>query len=527
MPPPQLAADRPVVDVLHPVGVHLLEARGQDRGPSLGDRCERPLGERLHADEPLHRQARLAHRPAAVASADHHVVRALVLEVARRPQALDDLPPGLVPIEPGELAAGLVHAGLLVEDGDGGQAVALRQVVVVLVVRRRDLHRAGAEGAVHVLVADDRQAPAEERQDRVPADEVAVSLVLRVHGDRGVAEHRLGPRGGDGDPGVGIRRAIGPLEVVADRPDAAGLVVVDVLEVADRREAARAPGHQRLAAVHVAGVPQSLEGDAHRTRAHLVHREALAIPVGARTQPAVLASDDVARLVDEPPHPLEVALPAQRRTALPLLGDDPIEHELRGDARVVDAGHPERVVATHAVVADEGVLDRRRQRVADVQRAGHVRRRLRDHEPGGARRRLGSGPEGTGRLPALVDARLDRRGVVARRQLASARWSSVLSLLKVRPTQSPLVEGRTGSSWYHLRSRPMRPPLVPRYRADPAGSRATFALSLRGGLSAHGTASLCGRWRVTLHGRRRVSSLPPAVIRPAVRGALPSAAGPG
>ena len=36
----------------------------------------------------------------------------------------------------------------------------------------------------------------------------------------------------------------------------------------------------------------------------------------------------------------------------------PLDDGLRGDARVIDARLPERVVAAHAVVADEHVLER-------------------------------------------------------------------------------------------------------------------------------------------------------------------------
>jgi hypothetical protein len=100
------------------VGVHLLEVRRQDLRAALADRCQRALGERLHADEPLHAQAWLDHGPAAVAVADHHLVRLLVLQVARRGQAGEDLLPRRVAIQPGELATGLVDPRLLVEDRD-------------------------------------------------------------------------------------------------------------------------------------------------------------------------------------------------------------------------------------------------------------------------------------------------------------------------------------------------------------------------------------------------------------------------
>ena len=58
----------------------------------------------------------------------------------------------------------------------------------------------------------------------------------------------------------------------------------------------------------------------------------------------------------------------------------PLDDRLRGDAGVIGAGHPQGVVALHPLQADEDVLQRVVQRVAQVQRAGDVRRRNDDRE---------------------------------------------------------------------------------------------------------------------------------------------------
>ena len=125
--------------------------------------------------------------------------------------------------------------------------------------------------------------------------------------------------------------------------------------------------------------------------------------------------------------------------------------ELRGDAGVVDAGQPQRVVAAHAVVADEDVLDERGERVAEVERAGDVRRRLDDDEPLGARGSLVGRAERIGRQPSVVDRRLDGGGVVARGKLASRRHRSVSS--SAAATANPFVEGRTGRGTTFVRDR--------------------------------------------------------------------------
>ena len=55
-----------------------------------------------------------------------------------------------------------------------------------------------------------------------------------------------------------------------------------------------------------------------------------------------------------------------------------LDHHLGGDAGVVGARLPQRVVAAHAVVAGERVHERVLERVPHVQRAGDVGRRQHD-----------------------------------------------------------------------------------------------------------------------------------------------------
>ena len=108
-----------------------------------------------------------------------------------------------------------------------GQVVPLADLEVVRVVRRGHLDRAGAERRVDVLVGDDRDPPAGQRQLDLGADQVLVALVVGVHRHRGVAEHRLGPGGGDHDRVVAV--------AVADRDQLAVVVGVLDLDVATAR----------------------------------------------------------------------------------------------------------------------------------------------------------------------------------------------------------------------------------------------------------------------------------------------------
>ena len=83
----------------------------------------------------------------------------------------------------------------------------------------------------------------------------------------------------------------------------------------------------------------------------LVHGEALAGPVHAVAEPAHLAEDLAAVLGLPLPDPLDERLAAQVVPGQALLGELALDHVLGGDAGVVHAGQPQRVVALHALAA--------------------------------------------------------------------------------------------------------------------------------------------------------------------------------
>ncbi len=303
---------------------------------------------------------------------------------------------------------------LRIEHVDERQVVPPAHLEVVEVVRGRDLHRAGAFLRIGVFIGDDGDAPADQRQDRVPADEMPVALVVGMHRDRDVAEHGLRPRGRDGDEGRGIvrieRRAF---ERVADVPQVPLHLDLLHFEVGDGGDELRVPIDQPLVLIDEAGAIKLHEHFAHRAREALVHGEAFARPVAGGAEPPELLRDGAARLGLPRPHLLEEFFPPEHapRRLLPL-HKLALDHHLRGDAGVIGARLPENVAPAHALEADQHVLQRVIERMPHMQRAGDVGRR--DHDA----IRLGIAPLGPARaerarlFPCGVDAPLHRGWLV-------------------------------------------------------------------------------------------------------------------
>jgi len=214
-----------------------------------------------------------------------------------------------------------------------------------------------------------------------------------------------GRNGGHGHLAAAVEVVVDVVEGVVD------LALLD-FEVGDRRAAARIPVDDVAVAVDVALLVEVHEHAHDRSHVALVEGEPLLVVVAGRTEPLELLDDRRAVLLAPLPRALDEFLAADLLAAGPLLGELLLDLCLGGDPGVVGAEDPLRPLASHPVLADEHVLDGAVERMAHVERTGHVRRRDRDRVVLGGRT-LRLGVEQPRVQPATHDPRLDLRGVVA------------------------------------------------------------------------------------------------------------------
>ena len=391
--PPELTRNAPILDVFHPVEVDLFKACRNKLGFAVAHRFDGGLGERLHANEPLLGDHRLDRGVAAVAGA--HVVGMLLdlLELTERLQIGDDrFSRGhgvhtcvFAAVEHlgfilGEVAlclqlliggniGGAGHVTVIGEHAHDRQIAALTDLVVVRVVRRRDLYHTGPLFHIGVLVAHDRDLLVQKRQDHVAAVQMLVALVLRVDRDRRIAEHRLGARGGD------LEHLAGFLYLIEDMPKMAVLLLIFDLCVGDGGDAVRTPVYHAVAAVDLSVLIELDKDLLDRVGAALVHRKALAAPVAADAQLAQLACDPAAVFALPFPGALQKLLASQIVLRNAFLAHCLHDFCLGCDRGVVGAGQPKGAVAGHALPADQNILQRFVECVTDMQLTGDVRRR--------------------------------------------------------------------------------------------------------------------------------------------------------
>ena len=370
--PPQLAADAPVLEVLHPGGVGLRPARGVEGDLAGVDGVERRPLELVDGHKPLLGQPRLQGGVATVAVHDGVIELFDVIEQAVLLKPLDDGLAALLAVHAGELAVTLDDHRVLVEDIDLRQVVGLTHGVVVGVVGRGDLDEAGAKVGIDVPILKDGNLAVDDGELDGLTHEGGLLGILRGDGDARVAEHGLGARGGDDDVVLAVNR-LG--QRVAQVPQVTLLVLILGLIVRNGGGAVGAPVDDALAAVDQTVVVPVAKDLAHGLRVVLVHGKALVIKVDGAAHALDLLDDDAAVLVGPVPAGVDKLIATDLQAADALALELLVDLGLRGDTGVIGAQHPARGLAAHAGHTDDGVLDGVVSSVTHMELAGHVGRR--------------------------------------------------------------------------------------------------------------------------------------------------------
>ncbi len=249
---------------------------------------------------------------------------------------------------------------------------------IVRIVRGRNLHRSGPKLAVHHLVRNNRDLALHQRQQHPLADQMRVALVLRMHRHCRIAEHRLRPRRRHNNV---LLRAN---DRIPDMPQMSLPILVQHFQVAQHRQAHRAPVRHPLRAIDQPLLVQLHEHHPHHARKLRRQRELFPRPVAALPNLLHLPRDLSPALFLPFPHAPHKFFPAQRPVIDSLLRQLPHHHALRRNPRMVHPRQIQSVVPAHAVPARQNIDLRMVQHVTNMERAGHVRWRdnNRKHRPG-------------------------------------------------------------------------------------------------------------------------------------------------
>ena len=224
--PPELAADAPVLDVVHPFKVRLGPVLGNELDLAGLNRLNCRFRQWLDLHVPLVGQVGLDHRVRAVAARNLYRV---VFDRLQKSEFFEFL------YDPGAsikaIKTTITFGHVVVERCVVGQdvvhieIVSLADLVVIEVVCGRDFYAARAELRVDVVVGNDRDTAPDDRQYDFLPNEVFVAFVFRVHSDGAVTQHCFRSRGRNDE--VPVTRC----KRITEVPQAAGFVCREHLEI--------------------------------------------------------------------------------------------------------------------------------------------------------------------------------------------------------------------------------------------------------------------------------------------------------
>ncbi len=265
-----------------------------------------------------------------------------------------------------------VHASIRVHMTVAGHHLNFRQLMapsgfkVIRIVRWRDLYRAGSKLAVHHLVGNDRDLTVHQRQKQILADQVLIPLVLGMHCNRGITQHRFRSRRRHHYKFIAVGHRI------LDVPQIPLPLLMQHFQVAQHCQTNGTPVDQPRFAVNQAFVVQPHKHFPHHPRHLRRKRKSLSRPVAALPNALHLLGDLVAGFFFPFPNLLFEFRAPELLIVNALIHQVLHNHSLRGDSRMVGARQIQGVVPPHPEPAsqniDLGVL----QHVANVQRTSHV-----------------------------------------------------------------------------------------------------------------------------------------------------------
>ncbi|OPZ64179.1 MAG: hypothetical protein BWY83_03253 [bacterium ADurb.Bin478] len=244
----------------------------------------------------------------------------------------------------------LIHPSGGIDDRHRLQTVTSSHLEIIEIVGGCDFDRAAAERRVRMLVRDQGDFAMDQRQHQLPADQVAIALILRMDRHRRIAQHGLRARGGHNDLAGSV------LERVRDVPQFAVLIAAGHLFIGQRGMTARTPIDETPPFIDQALVVQPDKHLAYGAAEILIHGKTFPLPVAGGAQLAQLLQNDAAEFFLPLPDPLEKLFPAKLMPVQPLLRQRRLHLVLSGDAGVVGAGHPQRLVPLHFFPADQQIL---------------------------------------------------------------------------------------------------------------------------------------------------------------------------
>ena len=371
MPPPQLAADTPVLDIFQPVLVRILIFGRIELQLIIHHRRQSHVGKVLHLQEPLHGKLRFDGHVGTFGETYLVGIGFHFLQQTGSSQVLLNLLAHIETVHTDIQAGSFTKRSVIIEDVDARQIVLLTQHVVVHIVGRSYLQTTGTELYIYVIVLDNRNNTSYQRNNHLLTLQPGILGVIRIDA-HGCISH-------DGFRAGGSNHCITSFGVtfyhILQIVQLAVLFLIDYFLITKGGQCFRVPVHHTDTAVNQTFVIQVDKDLEHAFTAFLVHSESRTVPIAGSAQLAELLQDDATVFIGPFPGVLQ-KLVAGKVCLLDALCGKLVHHlGLGSNGSMVGSRHPAGILAFHAGTAYQNILYGIIKHVSHVQHTGDVWRR--------------------------------------------------------------------------------------------------------------------------------------------------------
>ena len=368
--PPQLTGNAPVTDAFQPVQIRLAEAFRNKLQFAALQRFDRRFCHLLHTYKPLLLYHRLNGSLASVMSTYIMRMRNHLHQQSQIFQILHHRLTCFIAIHSVVFAAWTVNGRIVMHDAQLRQVVASSHLKVVRVMSRGNLHAAGTEFLIHILIRNHRNLAIGKWQLQHLANQILITFILRINCYCRITQQSF--RTGRCNLN---KSALFSDNRIIDMPEKTILLLMLYLGIGNRGLADRAPVDDAGAFINISFFIQLDKYFQYRIGTSCIHRKTLSVPVCGRTK--------LMKLIDDAGTILLLPVPAcfQKAVTSQIMFVDAFASQLVNnlyfgrDRCVIRARLPECLIALHPFVTGQNILHGIVQRMTHVQLTGDVRRR--------------------------------------------------------------------------------------------------------------------------------------------------------
>ena len=239
---------------------------------------------------------------------------------------------------------------------------------VVRVMGRCDFYNTCTEFSIYIFIGNDGNFLIQHGNNTGFAYQMLISFILGMNGNGSIAQHSFGSCGSQSQLFIGTNDGI--IDVV----EIACHIHMFHFRIGNGGLTFGTPVDDLFATVDIAFFIQTNKGFQNGVGTAFVHGEAHTVPVAGAAQLAKLFQDDAAVFFFPCPGPFQEAFPAHVFFCKAFGSHFLHDFQLCGDGCMVDAGHPQSIVASHSLPSDQDILHGVIQGMAHVQLTRDVRR---------------------------------------------------------------------------------------------------------------------------------------------------------